>query len=117
MFRPCRFRTIRLTFIFNVENKIFVSAISVWEIAVLVQKKRLRMTLPVQDWIREAKRLPFLSILPIDDIIALQSVLLPDFKNPDPADRLIVATARHHNCPLVTKDQKIIQYPHVTTIW
>jgi PIN domain nuclease of toxin-antitoxin system len=55
--------------------------------------------------------------LPVDVDIALKSVHLPGQFHKDPADRMIVATARKLAVPLVTKDEKIRAYPHVKTIW
>ena len=55
--------------------------------------------------------------LPVDVEIATKSVELPGEFHKDPADRIIVATARKLAAPLITKDDKIRAYPHVKTIW
>ena len=98
-------------------NEIFISSISAWEIAILVDKDRLRLTLEVNDWIARSERLPFVTFIPIDNAIALKSVLLPGDFHSDPADRIIVATAITARAPLITKDERILNYPYVETIW
>ncbi len=99
------------------ENSIVISSISTWEIALLVEKKRLRLALETRDWIRKTESLPFVHFIPVDNTIALRSVALPGEFHADPADRIITATALSMNIPLITKDEKILNYPHVETIW
>ncbi|OGM23733.1 twitching motility protein PilT [Candidatus Woesebacteria bacterium RIFCSPHIGHO2_01_FULL_39_17] len=99
------------------KEKIFVSSISIWEIAMLVKKKRLKLTLNVESWIREVERLTYINFLPVDNNIAFESVYLPEFKHKDPADRIIVATARGLRAKLITSDIRILRYPHIQTIW
>jgi PIN domain nuclease of toxin-antitoxin system len=99
------------------EASVFVSAISAWEIAVLIQKGRLSLSMDVEEWLSHAAALPELRYLPVDRQTAVQSVRLPGEFHADPADRIIVATARRLNLPLVTADSKIRAYPHVKTIW
>jgi PIN domain nuclease of toxin-antitoxin system len=96
---------------------IVVSAISAWEIAVLAQKGRLTLSMDVEDWLTNAASLPGVRFAPVDRHTAVQSVRLPEPLHQDPADRIIVATARAHNFPLITADAKIQQYKHVKTIW
>jgi PIN domain nuclease of toxin-antitoxin system len=99
------------------EKGILISSISAWEVAVLVAKKRLRLTLGVTDWIAKSEALPFITFIPVDNSIAIKSVNLPQPLHSDPADRIIIATAISMGAPLVTKDKKILKYPHVQTIW
>ncbi len=99
------------------ENSIVISSISTWEIALLVEKKRLRLALETRDWIRKTESLPFVHFIPVDNTIALRSVALPGEFHADPADRIITATALSMNIPLITKDEKILNYPPVETIW
>lgn len=96
---------------------ICVSSISAWEIAMLTQKGRLALTIDVTDWIRHAEQVPAISFVPVNNDIAMKSTLLPEPLHKDPADRLIIATARHLACPLVTADSKLLTYPHVDTVW
>jgi PIN domain nuclease of toxin-antitoxin system len=98
-------------------NEIFISSISAWEIAILVDKDRLRLTLEVNDWIARSERLRFVTFIPIDNSIALKSVFLPGDFHSDPADRIIVATAIIAGAPIVTRDEKILSYPYVETVW
>ena len=96
---------------------IAISAISTWEVALLVDRGRLTLRMDVADWIAHSEALPYWTFIPVDNKIAFGSVALPPPFHPDPADRMIVATARSLNIPVVTKDQRIRSYPHVTTIW
>jgi PIN domain nuclease of toxin-antitoxin system len=62
---------------------IFVSVISIWEVALLVKKKRLNLPMPVERWVEQAMRLPGVQLLPLTPEIAMQSVQLPDSLNRD----------------------------------
>lgn len=99
------------------ENSIFLSSISTWEIALLVAKGRLTLSINVRDWVRKTESLPFIRFMPVDNTIALRSVDLPEPFHADPADRIIVATALSTGLPLVTKDKKIQNCSFVQTIW
>jgi PIN domain nuclease of toxin-antitoxin system len=99
------------------KKSILISSISIWEVALLVARDRLRLTLDVADWIAKSESLPFLTFVPVDNSIALKSVNLPQPLHNDPADRMIIATAILMGAALVTKDNKILEYPHVQTIW
>ena len=99
------------------ESSIVISSISTWEIALLVEKGRLELSVSVRDWVRKTEGLPFVRFAPVDNTISLRSVSLPGEFHPDPADRIITATAMTMGIPLVTKDERIIGYPHVNTIW
>ena len=92
------------------EGGIGVSAITVWEIAMLAQKGRLRLGREVGAWIEAALAQPGLSLMPIKPAIAVDSVRLPGEFHADPADRLIIATARHEAWPLMTADAAILSY-------
>jgi len=98
-------------------KEIFISSISAWEIALLVEKGRLKLTLDVTDWISKSERLPFFRFIPVDNSIAIKAVNLPQPLHNDPADRIIIATAIAIGAPLVTKDEKILKYPHVKSVW
>ncbi|HEY3128405.1 MAG TPA: type II toxin-antitoxin system VapC family toxin [Acidobacteriota bacterium] len=99
------------------ERTIYLSSISIWEVALLVERNRLRLNMDVRDWIEKVETLPFLNFIPVDNKIALKSVYLPGPLHGDPADRIIIATALMHDAVLVTRDEKIISYPHVRTLW
>ena len=98
-------------------GRISVSSISCWEIGLLVKKGRLRLTSSTAEWVARATGLPFLHFVPVDNQIALRSIELPGELHDDPADRLIVATALGLGLPLVTKDRRLHEYPHVSTVW
>lgn len=98
-------------------NSVYVSCITSWEIALLVERGRLRLALDVRDWLYRCEALPFLTFVPVSNAIAVESVRLPDFPHADPADRIIVTTALSLGAGLVTKDEKLRQYPHLKTIW
>lgn len=99
------------------QEAIFISSISAWEVALLAAKKRLELTMDVNDWITKSERLPFLKFIPVDNSVAVKSVNLPQPLHKDPADRIIIATAITMATPVVTKDDKILDYPHIKTIW
>lgn len=96
---------------------LLVSSISVWEVALLVAKGRLELTLDVGEWVARSEALPFVRFVPVDNAVALASVNLPGDFHPDPADRIIVATALQHKARLVTRDDRLRRYPHVKTVW
>ena len=99
------------------EKNVLVSSISVWEVALLVKNKRLKLSMDVIDWIAKSENLPFIQFIPVSNSIAVKSVNLPQPLHPDPADRIIIATALSIGAPLVTKDKKISDYAPVKTIW
>jgi len=99
------------------ERNIFISAISTWEVAILVSRGRLELTMSVGDWVAASEAIPFLNFVPVSNSIAMKSVELPGTLHNDPADRIIIATAVSMGAILVTKDEKIRNYPHVKTVW
>ena len=94
-----------------------VSSISIWEVALLVQRERLKLTMGVTGWVKRSESLPFIRFVPVDNGVALCSVLLPPPIHPDPADRIIVATAIQFGAVLVTKDENLHNYPHIEACW
>jgi PIN domain nuclease of toxin-antitoxin system len=100
----------------NSTDVIGVSAISCWEVAKRVQYGRMRLSRPVDRWLTLALRFPAVRLLSLTPRIAVESTQLPGTFHKDPADQIIVATARIHRCPLLTSDGKIVAYPHVQTI-
>ncbi|MBT9582925.1 type II toxin-antitoxin system VapC family toxin [bacterium] len=93
-----------------------VSAISVWEVALLVLKNRLDLNIPVREWVRRCQLLPYLRVFPLDGHTLLCAAELKGM-HADPADRFIVATAQVRQLSIVTKDTKIRDYAGVTTLW
>lgn len=92
------------------EGSVFISAISLWELAMLEQKKRIILTTPCLEWINRNLQETHISVLPITPEIAVDSCQLPDSFHGDPADRMIIATARIEGIPLASKDNAILQY-------
>ncbi|OLP59515.1 twitching motility protein PilT [Xaviernesmea oryzae] len=87
-----------------------VSAISIWEIAMLVERGRLVLAQDLDLWIAKALSLPQVILVLIEPAIAIDSVRLPQPFYADPADRMIVATARFLQVPLMTADRVILAY-------
>ncbi|MGK7884385.1 MAG: type II toxin-antitoxin system VapC family toxin [Crocosphaera sp.] len=98
-------------------NLIGISAISCWELSMLVAKGRLELTMDVQVWIDFALKRPKTTLLPLTPEIAVLSTRLPGYFHGDPADRLIVASSLVHQAALVSKDQKIQRYSYIKVIW
>lgn len=89
---------------------VYISAVTAWEVALLEAKNKLVLTARPQDWFEQVCRLPGVSDLQITAKIFTESVGLPGELHKDPADRLLIATARLHNMVLVTRDTKILAY-------
>jgi len=101
----------------NDTGKIIVADISLWEIAMLMKRKRLQIDATYSEFIRLIKSANHYSIQTITPEIADLSVSLSSEINPDPADRLICATSLHMNIPLITADLNLINAKSVETIW
>lgn len=99
------------------EGSIYISSISAWEIAMLVEKKRLALTMDVKDWISRCEAIPYIKFVPVTNGIAIKAVQLTGDIHNDPADRIIIATALSIGVALVTMDQKLRNYQHVKTVW
>jgi PIN domain nuclease of toxin-antitoxin system len=95
------------------ESGLLVSAISCWEVAKLVEYGRLQLPGPVLEWMEQALAYPGVRVVELTPKIVVESTQLPGDFHSDPADQLIVATARVLGHPLVTSDRKILDYPHV----
>ncbi len=96
---------------------ILVSSISAWEIAMLVSRGRLALSMDVADWLAIAGEMEALRFVPVDNDIAVRSADLPGDIHKDPADRIIVATSRKLAAPLLTADKRLRDYRYVKTIW
>ncbi|HXO27217.1 MAG TPA: type II toxin-antitoxin system VapC family toxin [Thermoanaerobaculia bacterium] len=96
---------------------VYLSSISCWEVGMLVKKRRLRLTVSTGEWIARSVALPFLHFVPVDNQIFLRSLDLAGPLHDDPADRVIVATALVLGMPLITRDRRLQDYPHLETIW
>lgn len=89
-----------------------ISVISIWEIALLEVKGRIKFTIDINDWVDQALNAPGVICEPLSPHVAVTSAHLPGEFHGDPADRIIVATARYLQCPVVTADKKIQSYAH-----
>ena len=98
-------------------GQILVSAISAWEIAMLIAKDRLVLTMDLDDWLATVDSIEGVMIVALSTEVAVQSVRLPGSFHADPADRIIVALARYFSVPLITADSRIQTYQHVKTVW
>ena len=90
------------------ENRPFVSDFSLWEIPTLTSLNRLTLDRPVDRWLSLAAKPAVVRLLAVSVSVAVELAGLPDKFHRDPADRAIVATARAHGLPVLTRDRKII---------
>jgi len=90
-----------------------LSAISIWEVTLKCRKRRLELRPSVEVWLDSALRRSLVTVIPVDAEIARAANSLPEPFHEDPADRLIVATARVRNLTLLTSDQEILRYTAV----
>lgn len=96
---------------------VHVSAISCWEVSLLVRRGRLELSMPLDEWISHSESLPYLHFVAVDPQIALLSNALPGPWHDDPADRIILATALHLGAALVSKDGKLRRLRSVPMVW
>lgn len=89
---------------------LFLSSISLWEIAMLKSKKRIRVYEPIKDFLEAVTDIDGLAIKDITANVAAESVLLSDDFHGDPADRIIAATAVTSGAVLLTRDKKILSW-------
>ena len=99
------------------KGKIFISSISIFEVYLLIKKKKIAFSVDIDDWLETIEKSSDFEFVPVNNKIAAKSVNIPEPFHKDPADRIIVATARELGATLVTSDQKIRKYPHVQTLW
>lgn len=91
-------------------RQVYIAAISIWEVGMLVAKGRIQLQQDVWQWTQAALKAPGLQLIPLLPEIAIESSRLPGSFHGDPADRILVATARHAGYTLLTRDEKILQY-------
>lgn len=89
---------------------ICLSAITVWEIALLVDTGRIVLDLPIEAWIERFLQRPGIQPVPLGHRAASRSYRLHPLEHRDPADRLLIATAIELGCPLVTYDERILRF-------
>jgi PIN domain nuclease of toxin-antitoxin system len=98
------------------EHPLGVTDTSLWEIALLVEAGRVRLALPIDEWLARATAAPRVEVYPVTPAVAREAVALEATRGWDPADRIIVASARVLGVPLVTSDTRIIDSELASTI-
>ena len=93
-----------------------LSDVSLWEVATLVSLGRLAVSMPLRDWLEAAAAPPLVQRRGISPAVTAEVASLPETFHRDPADRIIVATARVHDATLLTRDKRIIDAKLVPTI-
>ena len=94
-----------------------IASISIWEFAMMVSRNKIELKITPNQWLSHALNKTGLQVIELNPEIAIDSCDLPGKFHSDPADRIIVATARIHHLKLLTKDQKILEYSHVNAAW
>lgn len=92
------------------EGSIAISAISLWEISMLYSRKKILLNQPCLNWIQHSLQAPGIYLMELTPEIVVDSCSLPNDFHGDPADRIITSTARILGVPLMTRDQKILNY-------
>ena len=87
-----------------------LSAVSAWEIALLVDTGRIELDLPLEAWLTRFAGRPGIELVPLDHRAALRAYRLHQLEHPDPADRLLIATAIERSWALVTQDERILRF-------
>lgn len=98
------------------DEEVYVSAITAAELACLLAKQKIELPVHWRTWFREAVASNGWTCLPIDLETIEEAYSLPGDFHPDPADRILSATARLNRLTLLTGDEKLINYPHVTSL-
>jgi PIN domain nuclease of toxin-antitoxin system len=92
------------------QGKLRISVISIWEVAMLEKKGRVALPMNVRTWVDQALSKPGIAVTPLTPEIMIESAYLPGEMHGDPADRMLVATARVLGATLLTKDDLLIRY-------
>jgi PIN domain nuclease of toxin-antitoxin system len=90
--------------------RVLLSAISVWEISTLIAKQRIELDQPLGSWARKFVTAKGFDTVSFTVPMAIEASTIPMQLLRDPADRFLVATARHLGIPLVTRDKRILDY-------
>ena len=100
----------------GVDSPLEVSDISLWEVAMLYNLGRIRLTIPLREWLDKAVAAPLVRRHGISPAVAAELASLPDSFHRDPADRILVATARVLGATLLTRDRRIAEAELVDTL-
>ncbi len=92
-----------------------INSISIWEIGIKIKRKRLKIPISIQNFVHRLKEIDGVKIIPVDEDIWMESLKLK-WNHNDPADRVIVATARILDMPIVTDDREMRKF-YKKVIW
>ena len=92
------------------EHRLFLSAISLLELANMYRRGRITLPIPLEIWLDQSLSQPGISLLPLTPPIAVETTRLPHDFQGDPADRLIASTARVHQLTLCTRDKALLRF-------
>jgi PIN domain nuclease of toxin-antitoxin system len=98
------------------EAPLLVCGISLWEVATLHELGRIALDLPLREWLELAVAPPLVRLLDLTPAVAAEVASLPSTFHRDPADRILVATARVHGATLLTRDERILRAGLVPTV-
>ena len=98
-------------------GSLWLSSISIWEIAKKIEKGQIVLDRALDDWLDHALEPAGIQTVTLSRSVLVESCRLPDGLSGDPADQIIVATARAQGAVLVTRDERLRQYPHIRTLW
>lgn len=113
---PSRLGTKTRKVLLDRQTEIFVSPISTLEIAQLIFKGRIHLTRTLEEWLSASAQNLGYQIAPFSHEIAMYAYALPGNFHPDPADRILVSSARFLDAMLITMDQRILDYPSVRSL-
>lgn len=100
----------------HADRPLLVSDISLWEVATLHELGRIRLTIPLREWLDRAVAPPLVELCGITPLVAATVASLPPTFHRDPADRIIVSTALVMGASVITSDEKIIEAGIVATV-
>jgi PIN domain nuclease of toxin-antitoxin system len=96
-------------------NELWLSPVSIWELVLLIEKKKLRLVVDIHQWVADSARDLALKEVPLTWDVA-QELPFVSLSHGDPADRFLVATARTFNLTLVTGDQALLSLPNLNVL-
>jgi len=91
-------------------GNLLISPVTYWEVGMLASRHRINLKMPYQEWIEQSMKAPGLSLIELSARIAFEASYLPGKLHGDPADRILIATARIKSLTLATRDDKILAY-------
>jgi len=97
------------------KSNAFISSISIWEIGIKIKNNKIDIGMSISEYLEKIKLMNLIDIIPVDEKIWVESLML-EWSNRDPADRVIVATAKLNNLTILSKDSVIRQF-YKKTIW